>query len=147
MRRTHVRLIGILVIASTAILQPACASLVANTTAGSPQSEQRGTIGTLPRVLVGGGPFAVALDSVTHTAYVANQSDNDLSVINTRSCNARDTAGCGHVPVTVAAGNGPAALAVDQATGTVYVTDVLSDTVSVINAATCNASDTSGCGQ
>ena len=68
MRRTHVRLIGILVIASTAILQPACASLVANTTAGSPQSEQRGTIGTLPRVLVGGGPFAVALDSVTHTA-------------------------------------------------------------------------------
>ena len=112
-----------------------------------------GTIGPLPRMLVGGGPFAVALDSVTHTAYVANQSANDLSVINTRSCNARDTAGCGQVPVTVAAGNGPAALAVDQATGTVYVTSGgisfsgTGDQLAVINAATCNSKTTSGCGQ
>ena len=63
-------------------------------------------LGTLPRVLVGSGPQAVALDSATHTAYVANQNDNTLSVINTRICNARKTTGCGHTLATVAAGTG-----------------------------------------
>ena len=96
---------------------------------------------------MGSGPQAVALDSATHTAYVANQNDSTLSVINTRICNARNTTGCGHTLATVAAGNGPLALAVDQATDTVYVADMFSDTVSVINGATCNASRTSGCGQ
>ena len=113
--------------------------------AGSPAGPR--TLGTLPRVLVGSGPQAVALDSATHTAYVANQGDSTLSVINTRICNARRTSGCVHTLATVAAGNGPQAVAVDQATDTVYVADVFSDTVSVIEGATCNASRTSGCGQ
>ena len=105
------------------------------------------TLGLLPRVLVGSGPQQVALDTATHTAYVADQNDDALSVINTSSCNALNIRGCGQVPATVAAGNGPVALAVNQATDTVYVADVSSDTVSVINGATCNASRTSGCGQ
>jgi len=113
--------------------------------AGSPAGPR--TLGTLPRVLVGNNPQAVALDSATHTAYVANQGDNTLSVINTRICNARRTSGCEHPPASVAAGNGPQAVAVDQATDTVYVADVFSDTVSVINGATCNGKVTSGCDQ
>ena len=44
----------------------------------------------------------------------------------------------------MAAGNGPFGLAMNEATHTVYVADVFSDTVSVINGATCNASSTSG---
>lgn len=123
------------------------AAALAAARSGTSSAVTSGMIGPLPRVLVGSNPQAVALDSVTHTAYVANQNDNDLSMINTRRCNARHTTDCGQVPVAVAAGDGPAALAVDQATGTIYVADVASDTVSVINGATCNASRTSGCGQ
>jgi YVTN family beta-propeller protein len=135
------------VLLAAVISQARPAAAMAAARSGTSSAVTSGTIGPLPRVLVGSGPQAVVLDSVTHTAYVANENDNDLSVINTRSCNARDTAGCAQVPVTVAAGKGPTALAVDQATGTIYVADVASDTVSVVNGATCNASRTSGCGQ
>jgi hypothetical protein len=38
-------------------------------------------------------------------------------------------------------------VAVDQKTDTVYVTDFGDNAVSVFNGATCNALDTSGCGQ
>jgi YVTN family beta-propeller protein len=103
------------------------------------------TIGTLPTVLVGSGPLVAVLDPATHTVYVANQGDNTLSVIDARTCHARDTVGCGRKPLTVAAGKGPVAIAIDDATHTLYVSD--SDEVSVINAATCNAEDFSGCRQ
>jgi YVTN family beta-propeller protein len=112
------------------------------------------TIGPLPRVLVGSTPQSALFDPATRSVYVANSggtgspgSVNTLSVVDARTCNARDTAGCGQTPPTVAAGSGPFALALDEATHTLYVTDASSDTVSVINAATCNATDTSGCGQ
>jgi YVTN family beta-propeller protein len=112
------------------------------------------TIGPLPRVLVGSTPQAAVFDPATRTVYVANSggtgspgSVNTLSVVDARTCNARDTAGCAQTPLTVAAGSGPFALALDEATHTIYVTDANSDTVSVINAATCNATDTSWCRQ
>lgn len=44
-------------------------------------------------------------------------------------------------------GNLPAAVTVDQVTGTVYVTNADDNTVSVINGATCNALVSFGCGQ
>ena len=110
------------------------------------------TIGTLPRVLVGNTPQDAVFDPATGTVYVANQggkgpsgSVNTLSVVDARTCNARDTSGCGQTPPTVSAGSGPFAIAIDDATHTIYVAD--SDAVSVINAATCNAADTAGCGQ
>lgn len=111
-------------------------------------------IGQLPRVLVGSTPQDAAYDPATHTVYVADNGAfgppgpaNTLSVIDARTCNARTTAGCGRTPPTVAAGNGPFSIAIDDATHTVYVTDEFSDTVSVINAATCNAEVTVGCNQ
>ena len=41
----------------------------------------------------------------------------------------------------------PSTIAIDQKTDTVYVTNNTDNTVSVFNGATCNARDTSGCGQ
>jgi DNA-binding beta-propeller fold protein YncE len=105
------------------------------------------TIGPLPRVLVGSTPQNAAFDPATDTVYVANQGDNTVSVVDTRHCNALDTSGCAQTPPTVAVGLGPFSLAIDHATHTVYVANQTDGTVSAINAATCNAHNTSGCGQ
>jgi YVTN family beta-propeller protein len=105
------------------------------------------TLGPLPRILVGRAPSVPAFDPATNTVYVANQNDDTLSVVNAQTCNARDTAGCGQAPPTVAAGSGPFALGIDDTTHTVYVADASGNKISVIDAATCNAADTSGCGQ
>jgi YVTN family beta-propeller protein len=97
----------------------------------------------------------VALDPATHTLYVANGSNpagpnaggNTVSVIDDRRCNAQDVSRCKGPWPTITVGNLPAGVAVDQKTDTVYVTNSGDDTVSVFNGATCNATDTSGCGQ
>jgi DNA-binding beta-propeller fold protein YncE len=70
-----------------------------------------------------------------------------VSVINGATCNAEVTVGCGQTPATVTVGRGPAYLAVNQATDTIYVPNTGDNTVSVINGATCNATVTTGCGQ
>jgi YVTN family beta-propeller protein len=100
-----------------------------------------------PVIKVGSGPDGVAVDQATDTIYVANAGDNTVSVINGATCNAIITSGCGHAPPTIAVGNGPYGVAVDQITHTLYVANAGGSTVSVINAAICNASVTSGCGQ
>jgi DNA-binding beta-propeller fold protein YncE len=50
--------------------------------------------------------------------------------------------GCGQTPQTVAVGNGPYPIAVDQRTDTVYVGNVGDSTLSLINGAACNATVT-----
>jgi YVTN family beta-propeller protein len=96
---------------------------------------------------VGSNPVAVAVDQATHTAYVGNGNDGTVSVINTATCSAAATSGCGHPVATVPVGSGPVDAAVNQGTDTVYVVGLNSNTVSVIDGATCNATVTSGCGQ
>jgi DNA-binding beta-propeller fold protein YncE len=101
------------------------------------------------------GPSAVAVDRATDTIYVANGSNaagpnaggNTVSVIDDRHCNAQDVSRCRGPWPTITVGDLPAGVAVDQKTDTVYVTDAGASTVSVFNGATCNATDTSGCGQ
>jgi YVTN family beta-propeller protein len=83
-------------------------------------------------------------DASTGTVYAIN-ADGMVSVVDARRCNARDIRGCGRTPATVAPGNAPFALAIDDATHTLYVTNSADNTVSVINSATCNAMNTSGC--
>jgi DNA-binding beta-propeller fold protein YncE len=79
-------------------------------------------------------------------------------VINGATCDAADTTGCGQTPATVDVGSSatfgdanPFAIAVDQATDTIYTANIFNGegpgSVSVINGATCNAKNTSGCGQ
>jgi YVTN family beta-propeller protein len=109
--------------------------------------------GMWPTVAVGNGPGDVAVDQATDTIYVANTSDDTVSVIDGTTCNAEVSSGCGLMPPTMAVGPGPNSLAFDPATKTLYVTDNGPDdngaghAVSVIDAATCNATDHTGCGQ
>ena len=55
------------------------------------------------------------------------------------------TSGCGQHPSARTVGFGPSAIAFDPATRAVAVTNIEDTSVSVINAATCNATDTAGC--
>ena len=102
---------------------------------------------------VGAGPVAAALDQTTNTIYVANDgpggngTGKTVSVINGRTCRAADLSGCRHHSPAVTVGSGPSDLAADPATGTIYVTNANSGTVSVIDGATCNSQVTSGCTQ
>lgn len=108
-------------------------------------------------VPAGAAPIGVDVDLATDTVYVAADasgfaSPKSVYVFNGATCNAMNHAGCGQTPVAVPLGTGePAGVAVDQATNTVYVAKITSfDTdapgvVEVIDGATCNATDASGC--
>jgi YVTN family beta-propeller protein len=112
-------------------------------------------------VMVGFSAFALAVDAVTDTIYVANFADstdpfggNTVSVIDGATCNATDTTGCAAAPQTITLGppdTTPAGVAIDPATDTIYVADLQdgegSGAVSVINGAACNAVTSAGCGQ
>jgi DNA-binding beta-propeller fold protein YncE len=99
----------------------------------------------------GGSAGAVKLNPKTHTVYVANGIDNTLSVINAATCIPSDPTGCTSIATINDSGVGPTELAVDPRTDTVYVTNTYDGTsqthgtVSVVDAQTCNATDTAGC--
>ncbi len=97
-------------------------------------------------VRVGLAPGGIALDPKTHTVYVSSQAEDDVTVIDGRTCNGGISRGCAH-PAHVAAGQGARGIAIDEATGTVYVANTGANTVSVIDGATCNASVRRGCTQ
>jgi DNA-binding beta-propeller fold protein YncE len=105
----------------------------------------------------------VAVDQATNTIYATSDTTGNpfvgrnVFVINGTTCDATDTSGCGETPATVDVGSNaigdanPFGIAVDQATNTIYTANIDNGegpgTVSVINGATCNSQDTSGCGQ
>ncbi len=96
-------------------------------------------------IRVGTGPLGVAVDPRTDTIYVTNGNDNTVSVINGARCNGGDTSGCATAVVaTVKVGTFPVSDAFNPVTRTVYVAN-LTGSISVINAATCNATTTGGC--
>ena len=103
-----------------------------------------------PSVTVGRGSanynVAFAIDQATGTLYVANWTDNTLSMIDKATCNATFTSGCAQTPHVARVGSGPDGVALNAATHTLYVSNVNDDTVSVLDAASCNATVTSGCG-
>jgi DNA-binding beta-propeller fold protein YncE len=113
-----------------------------------------GCAATSPVVGVGPNPEFVAVDGTTHTVYVSNQgaSPATISVIDADTCNATDFSGCSSLrTLTFPAGYFATDLAVDTTTDTIYV---LAGTVTlthpalmVFNAATCDATTASGCGQ
>ena len=95
-------------------------------------------------------PAAVTIDQATDTIYVADlqagEGSGTVSVINGATCNAATSAGCGQTPPTVTVGFGPAGIAFNPANRTLFVTNIEDTSVSVINAATCNAVTSSSCG-
>jgi YVTN family beta-propeller protein len=116
----------------------------AATTTGCGQPPQTITVG--PAFT---SPGAVAIDQATDTIYVANLQNGEeagtVSVINGATCNAATSAGCGQTPQTVRVGFGPLGIDFDAANRSVVVTNFQDVSISVINAATCNATDTSSC--
>jgi DNA-binding beta-propeller fold protein YncE len=104
-------------------------------------------------VTAGDNPAAVAVDGHTHTVYVANAgtgSSGTVSVINAATCNATDSAGCRTLATLKVPGGNPDGIAVNTATGTIYVATLTSsgpNLISVFNAATCSATNSTGCGQ
>jgi len=103
-------------------------------------------------VRVGGAPANVAVDPGINTVYVANTGDNThaltgtVSIVNGADCDATNVSGCtSQAPPQVPVGADPVSTAFDKATDTVYVTNLNDQTVSVINAARCNATQLSGC--
>jgi DNA-binding beta-propeller fold protein YncE len=104
-------------------------------------------------VTVGANPTGVAVDSKTRTVYVANFGSGktgSVSVLDARTCNATRTSGCTRLPTLQVPGGHPDGIAVNAATGTLYVATVTANglnLISVFNGATCNAATTTGCGQ
>jgi YVTN family beta-propeller protein len=97
-----------------------------------------------PQIRVGGFPTGIALNPSTNTIYVGNGTTGTLSLINGKTCNARNTSGCGQHVTAVTAGTDPIGIAVDKATNTVYVANA-SGTVAVVNGRKCDAANRSGC--
>jgi DNA-binding beta-propeller fold protein YncE len=94
-------------------------------------------------------PIAIAIDHAAHTAYVAVNDgvDAQIAIIDTSICTAVASPKCtGEVTAVRLPGSpGPAALAYDSKNHTVYVADANIGNVAMIDASTCNATDTTGC--
>jgi DNA-binding beta-propeller fold protein YncE len=107
----------------------------------------------------------LAVNQATNTIYATNIAftggsfaGDSVYVIDGATCDAANTSRCSHPPATIMPGNPsqpggltPWGIAVDQATDTIYVAlEAQGDyagSVAVIDGATCNGSDTTGCDQ
>ena len=126
----------------------------ATTTTGCDQSPALMTVGPSD----GCSAVAVAVNEASNTIYATNTEccnvpilGDKVYVYNGATCDAADTTGCSSDPATVTAGFNPTGIAVDEETNTIYA-PLLADgehagNVAVINGATCNGANTSGCGQ
>src|SRR5438876_1209485 len=100
-----------------------------------------------PITTVGAGPVEVEENPNTRTLYETNQVDNTVSVIDTTVCNQRNLTGCNQTWPTVPVGTTSRHIGINKATNTIYVSNHDDNTLSVINGATCNRSNTSSCSQ
>jgi YVTN family beta-propeller protein len=81
-------------------------------------------------MVTGGAPFGVVVDQAADTVYVSSIIDSDVDVFDGATCNATHHSGCGQSPATVPTGGWPGDLVVNQATGTVFVSDNVDGRVS-----------------
>jgi len=94
-------------------------------------------------VTVGIGVSAVAVDQANNTVYVA-KSDG-VSLIDGARCSSLTVSGCHNATHSVATGAGTGAVAVDAQDHTVFALNGNDDTLSSINAATCDGATPSAC--
>jgi DNA-binding beta-propeller fold protein YncE len=101
-------------------------------------------------IKIAGTILSVAVSAKTDTIYAPIVSGDTVDVFNGARCNGTNHSGCGHLAATAIVGLNPFAVAVNDATNSVYVSNNDNDgfgpgTLSVINSATCNGTDASGC--
>ena len=103
-------------------------------------------------IKVGPAPADLTIDPVTDTLYVTNTYDftgqptGTVSVVDAVRCNARSRAGCDRLrPPQVPVQRDPDEQWFDPATGLVWVTNQLSDSVSLIDSHACSAVELAGC--
>jgi DNA-binding beta-propeller fold protein YncE len=101
--------------------------------------------GPWPTITVGDLPSAIGIDVATHTIYVTTLGDNTVAVVDGTACNARVVSGCTQTPAKVPVGSQPTGVFADERNHTVYVANFNDGTVSMIDSATCNGRDASGC--
>ncbi len=106
----------------------------------------QGCGGIAPSVAVGFSPGTPDLDAATGTLYVPSENENNVYVLDTRSCTRAQPVGCYSSAPTTTVGTGPQGIAIDRATDTVYVGNRGDNQLSIINAAVCNGANLSGCG-
>src|SRR4029079_4808432 len=108
---------------------------------------------TPPAVAVGEGPDGVSVDEATHTAYVIYGPGGDATNLGSvpridgTRCNANVVSGCGRPAPTVQVGSLPIWITEDQSTRSVYVGNQEDSSVSLIDAARCNARHRSACAE
>jgi DNA-binding beta-propeller fold protein YncE len=103
-------------------------------------------------ITVPAAPDALLVDASSHTLYVRSTPQGlktTVQVVNTSTCNGRVTSGC-RPEASVALGQGwstgsPNALAVDDATHTLYATNYTDSTLSMLDIGACNAGNVTGC--
>lgn len=95
-----------------------------------------------------------SIDQATHTLYAADTFSDTVSAIDITHCNAHDTSGCSAPAPKVTVGPYPSLPVLNSATHTLYVPIARNtsqgpafDRIAVVDAATCNAHTSSGCGQ
>ena len=88
---------------------------------------------------MGTGPIAMAADPASNTVYTVNIAARTVSVIDGRTCDAADLAGCAaQTSSTVTVGVDADAAGLDSPAHTLYVANFHDGTVSVINTSVCN---------
>jgi DNA-binding beta-propeller fold protein YncE len=90
----------------------------------------------------------MAVDDAHHTLYVSDSDADGVALIDMSHCNAADFSGCGQTPQLAATGAGsqPDGVVLDTASQTLYVAETGANAVAVLDAATCSAQVTTGCG-
>jgi DNA-binding beta-propeller fold protein YncE len=129
---------------------PSAGTVVVINTATCNATNTTGCAQRPPAIKIGASPSTPVINTATQTMYVAyGSTGNRVAVVNAATCNAARTSGCGQSPAVIQVGAGTAVLAVSAATDTIYAPNSGSsfsgDTMSVINGATCNATNHSGC--
>ena len=97
-------------------------------------------------------PGISAVDSATHTLYVPMSSGEGTlgfaALVDVSACNGTVRSGCGvGSPHLVNVGSLPIQVLIDSTTRTAYIESQESSSISVLNTATCNAQNQSGCPQ
>jgi DNA-binding beta-propeller fold protein YncE len=109
-------------------------------------SDTPGTVTPFPDPGFGDHDLWVAVDARLHTVYAAYQKDDALLIVNTNVCNGAHLARCATLdPPEIHTGSDPESVALDPQTQTLYTANVVSNNVSAIDPARCDAQTSSGC--